>query len=300
MASQRDKESWTLLELLNWTTQYFEEQGIENPRLNAELLLSDVMGMERVMLYARFEQEPTESDRRRLRQMVKARASRCPLQYVLGHTEFYGRRFEVNDSVLVPRPETELLVDKCLEKLSEGSVGWVVDIGTGSGVVAMTLACERPQLRVAATDSSESALEVARENARRNGVEDRVEFYAGHLCDPLPKDVVDGEGGIRLVASNPPYIPGEKIDDLQPEVSRWEPREALDGGADGLDVIREILPAGADVLQPGGWLVLEVGEDQADAVRELIEGGEPLEADSVETVRDDVCERVLAARKERA
>jgi release factor glutamine methyltransferase len=240
-------------------------------------------------------------NRARLRQMVKARADRRPLQYILGHDEFYGRRFEVNESVLVPRQETELLVEKCLEKLPEecGDM-WAVDIGTGSGVIAVTLACERPDLRVAATDSSESALEVARQNARQNGVEERVAFFQGHLCEPLPEEIIGDESGVGLLATNPPYIPTDKIEELQPEVSRWEPREALDGGPDGVDVIRELLPAAAPVLRPGGWLVMELGEDQADAVRDLTGEIDSLEEGSVETVRDDVCERVLAVRKQPA
>lgn len=299
MASGDNKKQWTLLELVNWTTEYFEEKGIENARLNAELLLSHCLGMkERVMLYARFDRTVQPQDQKQFRKLVKARADRQPLQYVIGSSEFYGREFRVDESVLVPRPETELLVDKCLEKIpGEGGALVAADIGTGSGAIAVTLACEREELRVVATDSSSAALDIARANAAKHGVDGRVGFVEGHLCDPIPDRILEGDPGLGLVASNPPYVPGDQLDELQPEVSEWEPRQALDGGPDGLDVIRELVPSAAGLLRSGGWFVLEIGQGQSEAVREIIEGVDSLESGSLEAVHDDSCERILAVPK---
>jgi len=291
------EKRWTLLELLNWTAARFKRVGIDEARLNAELLLGKVTGLERIMLYARFDQEPTASQLDELRELVRRRASRHPLQYLLGRCEFYGRDFEVTPAVLVPRQETELVVDKCLEKIGgDGSGTLAADVGTGSGIIAVTLACERPGLRVAATDSSPDALALARCNAARHGVADRVEFACGDLCEALPAGMREG---LALIASNPPYVPSAQIAGLQPEVREHEPRAALDGGPDGLDVVRRLLPEAAEALGEGGWLVVELGEDQAPVVRRLIEDrGLGLAAESVETVRDGCgCERVLAVRR---
>ena len=296
MTTGRDSQdrSWTLLELLRWTTDYFQSVGIESPRLNAELLLAHVMDLERVMLYARFDRQATAEQRDRYRELVKRRAARWPLQYLLGSCEFYGRDFEVTPAVMVPRQETELVVDKCLEKLpADGSGGRAADVGVGSGVIAVTLACERPGLHVTATDTSADAAGVARRNAERHSVSDRITFAVGELCEGLP----EGEG-FRLVVSNPPYIPSARIGELQPEVRDYEPREALDGGADGLRVIRELIPQAAQALELGGWLVLELGESQAGQVRGLIAGNPLLDAGTVETQRDGGgWERVLAVRR---
>ncbi len=295
MVAGKTQKEWTLLELLNWTTEYFEDKGIDEARLNAEVLLSEVMGMERVMLYARFENTVPPEKRRKFRRMVSRRADREPLQYLLGSTEFYGREFEITPDVLVPRPETELLVERCLEKIPEDAEDFaLVDVGTGSGVIAITLACERSGVDVVAIDSSQDALEVAGSNARSLGVEDRVDLVRGDLCDPLEGSATE----VDLIASNPPYIPSSEIDDLQPEVSDWEPREALDGGEDGLDAIREIIHAAPDVLTPGGWIVLELGEGQAQPVRELVSDEDTLDDASIETVTDDNCVRVMAICKE--
>jgi release factor glutamine methyltransferase len=295
-ANKAEGKDWTLLELLNWTTAYFERAKIENPRLNAELLLSKVCGLERVMLYANFDQAVPAERRTEFRQLVKRRAERFPLQYLLGRAEFYGRAFEVACTVLVPRQETELVVDKCLEKLpGDGTGQTAADVGTGSGILAVTLACERPGLRVLATDVSEEALAVASRNAGLHGVQERVTCLAGNLCEPLPGG---GAGKLDLLVSNPPYIPTAVIETLQPEVRDHEPRCALDGGPDGLSVVRELIPRAADCLKPGGWLVLELGEGQAEDASGLIAGCIMLDAETVETLTDaGGCKRVIAARR---
>jgi len=295
-ADKTEGKNWTPLDLLNWTTAYFERAEIENPRLNAELLLSKVCGLERVMLYANFDQEVPAERRAEFRQLVKQRAERFPLQYLLGRAQFYGRAFEVSPAVLVPRQETELVVDKCLQKLpGDGSGLAAADVGAGSGILAVTLACERPGLCVLATDVSEEALAVASRNAELHGAQERVTFLAGDLCEPLRSG---GAGKLDLLVSNPPYIPTAVIETLQPEVRDHEPRCALDGGPDGISVVRELVPQAADCLKPGGWMVLEVGEGQAKDARGLMGGCIMLDADSVETLTDaGGCERVIAARR---
>lgn len=294
MGEQSEDKRWTLLELLNWTTTYFERAGIESARLNAELLLAEAAGLQRIMLYARFDQVMGPDRQQLFRDMVRRRAAREPLQHLLGRAEFYGRPFNVTPAVLIPRQETEFVVEKCLEKIPADGAGFrAADVGTGSGVIAVTLACERPQLLVAATDASAEALQVARKNAEKHGVADRVTFAQGHLCEPLQP----GTGPPGLIASNPPYIPSGQIERLQPEVRDHDPRLALDGGPDGLRVIAQLVPAAARALAPGGWLVLELGEGQAGAVRDMIAAAEAFDPGSVETVSDSgPCERVLAVR----
>jgi len=301
MAENRGRE-WTILELVNWTSDYLRSSGIEEPRLNAELLLASVLGKERIMLYAYFDQVVGRAERSRFREMVKQRASGCPLQYVLGRQEFFERNFRITRDVMVPRPETELVVEACLEKIKgEGSGQWAVDVGTGSGVIAVTLAAERPGLRVIATDRSERAVDVASENAKRHAVAQRVAFGCGELIEPARGILPAGRSTVELIASNPPYIPTEQIQELQPEVRDHEPRAALDGGLDGLNVVRAIISQASDFLSapPGpGWLVLELGEGQAEPAMEILRKDGRWDLGGVEFKRDAAgCDRVLSVRR---
>jgi len=297
MANTGDNKSWTVLELLNWTADYFRRLGLENPRLNAEILLGKVLGLERIMLYARFDQEVGERQREEFRELVRRRAAREPLQYLVGAWEFYGRRFELTPAVLIPRQETELVVEKCLEKAPDAPL-WAADIGTGSGAIAVTIAAERPALHVIATDLSEEALAVAARNAAAHSVSDRVHIARGELAEPVRALLPADRAGLDLLVSNPPYIPTARIEGLEPEVRDHEPRQALDGGPDGLDVLRRLIPAAADLLVPGGWLVLELGEEQAGPVRQLAGQTGALQMTSIETTTDACgCERVFCGRK---
>jgi len=288
--------------LLNWTTRYFKNAGIERPRLNAELLLGKVLGLERIMLYARFGEVVGEAERAQFRALVRKRAARFPLQYLLGRTEFYGRQFEVSPAVMIPRQETELVVEKCLQKLPGTGAGHLCcDIGTGSGVIAVTLAAERTELHVIATDSSAQALDVARRNAEAHGVAGRISFVRGNLAEPVLESLPAQERPLTLLVSNPPYVPTAEIESLEPEVRDYEPRTALDGGPDGLRVIRELVEQAARALHDGGWLVLELGEGQAEAVVKMIEKAGGLRPESVELEKDaSGCLRVLAAQKSAA
>ena len=296
VSDSTSQKSWAILDLLNWTTDYFAQAGIENPRLNAELLLGKVLQMERIMLYARFEQEVSEKARDGLRELVRRRKDRCPLQYLLGETEFYGRRFIVTPAVMVPRQETELVVGKCLEKLPPDQQDlWAADVGTGSGIIAITLAAERPALHVVATDTSDEALEVASRNAAQHGVSIRV--ARGELTHPLGALLPNGRSGYNVLVSNPPYIPTRTIEKLAPEVRDYEPRASLDGGPEGLDVIRKLVAQAPGVLCEGGWLIMELGDGQSANARRMLEETERFSPEHVEFERDGSgCERVVAAQ----
>lgn len=253
-------ECWTVLKLLQWTADYFREKGIESARLNAEQLLSATLEMDRVALYVNFERPLNAAELSRYREKVQRRAGREPIQYILAETEFWSLPFQVNPAVLIPRADTEVLVEEALKKMDGCSS--VLDIGTGSGAIAIALAHERPELQVTALDCSEGALEVARSNARRNGVEGRVACLVGDLKNLPP-------GPFDMIVSNPPYIPSRDWAQLMPEVRDHEPRLALDGGDDGLEAYRRIAVQSVRVLPPGGWLLVEIGVGQAADVTAL-------------------------------
>ena len=298
MATDTRNRSWTVLELLNWTVEHFRAAGVKNPRLNAELLLGRAMGLERIMLYARFDVEVKPEQRQLFREMVRRRAAREPLQYVLGEWEFCGRPFSVTPAVMVPRQETEVVVQCCLQAMTgDGSGLWAADVCTGSGVIAVTLAAERPGLHVIATDTSSEALDVARANAERHGVAGRVHFVQGDLAEPIGSQLPSGRAGVDLFVANPPYVPTGDIAGLEPEVRDHEPRQALDGGADGLHVIRRLVPEAARWINPGGRLVLEVGVGQARAVAGMIHDAGAFEK-AIETSSDPGgCKRAVCATK---
>ena len=259
-------ELWTVRRVLEWTGKDFGARGLDSPRLDAELLVADALGIDRVRLYMDLDRPLLPAELHQVRERIARRRAREPVAYILGRREFFGRAFEVGPSVLVPRPDTELLVERALELLDAPAAGPVLDLCTGSGAIAVTLACERPALRVDATDLSASALATARANAGAHGVADRVALLEGDLYAPV------AERRYALITANPPYIAEAVLATLQPEVSQHEPRLALAGGGDGLDVIRRIV-AGADArLAEGGVLLCEIGSDQAERARALAAG----------------------------
>lgn len=255
----------TILELIQKTALYFEKAGVPNPRLDIELLLAHALGLKRMDLYLQFERKLEETELEKLRSMVKRRAAREPLQYIVGMTEFCGLELAVSPTVLIPRPETEILVQTAVSKLGKETRGMMLDVGTGCGAIALSLVHECPQLRGVAADVSGEALALARRNAEKTGLESRVEFRQGNLFEALRKDE-----SFDLIVSNPPYIPTAEIPLLQAEV-RWEPGLALDGGADGLAVIRKLAAEAPPFLKAGGWLVFEIGVGQEGAVRRFLE-----------------------------
>jgi release factor glutamine methyltransferase len=253
-------ERWTVLKILQWTTSYFADKGIDSARLEAELLLSATLEMDRVGLYVNFERPHDVDELAAFRQWVQRRSQREPVQYILGETEFWSLPFSVSPAVLVPRADTEVLVEEALARIS--GEARVLDVGTGSGAIAVALAHEKSNTFVTALDCSEPALEIARGNAQNNGVADRVTCLAGDLA-ALPS------GPFEMIVSNPPYIPTRDWEQLMPEVRDHEPRLALDGGGDGLDAYRQLAVQAGSVLSPGGWLLVEVGIGQAADVETL-------------------------------
>lgn len=253
-----------LLEVLRGAETYLAGRGVENPRLNAEHLLAHALGLKRMELYLQFDRPLGEAERAPLRDTVKRRGAREPLQHILGTAEFHGRTFACDKRALIPRPETEQLVEIALGLAKGKPSPALLDIGTGSGVIALTLALEIPSAAVQATDISPDALALASENAGRHELAGRVEFRQADLLPP-------GETKFDLIVANLPYIPADEIASLSPEV-RHDPATALDGGADGLELIRRLVESAPDRLAPGGALLLEIGAGQADAVATLLSG----------------------------
>ena len=251
-------ETWTTLKLLAWTQEFFARKDVDAPRLTAEVLLAHALRCDRVRLYLDFDRPLGEPELAAFRDLVRRRSEGEPTAYLVARKEFYGRPFRVDARVLVPRPETETVLETALALLPEG--GRVLDLCTGSGVLGITLALER-RARVVATDLSPAALEVARENARALGAE--VTFLEGDAFEPL----APGET-FEVIVSNPPYVPTGELAGLQREVQR-EPRLALDGGADGLAVLRRIVAGAPARLVPGGALVAEAHESHRDVLPPL-------------------------------
>lgn len=253
---------------------HFEAREIHAPDLVAQVLLSHVLGVEAIMLFAEPDRPATDEELARLRSLVARAAEHEPVQYLVGEAQFLGRPFHVNSSVLVPRSATEAIIQSVLDRQRGGSAGGVVpciehvaDIGTGTGCLAVTLALHLPGSRVLATDISQEALVVARQNVERHGLEDRIEFAPGASCMPL-EAAMPGEG-FDLVVSNPPYISDACWETLDRNVREHEPASALRGGERGLDVIAEIIAGVGSVLAADGMFVLEFGDDQASGVLSL-------------------------------
>jgi release factor glutamine methyltransferase len=254
---------WTVRESLDWTVGYFERAGVESPRRSAEWLLSAATGLSRVELYAHFDRPLTNPERAAFRESIERRAKGEPLQYVTGEVAFRHLVLKVEPGVFIPRPETEVLVDEALRELPHGGVA--IDLCAGSGAVAISIAYERPDVSVVATELSEATAAVARANAERAGVADRVTVLTGDLFAPLPAEL---RAGADVVVANPPYVPSGDMASLPAEVSAFEPHVALDGGPDGLDVARRIIEGARGWLRPGCVLLMELDTDRVkDAVR---------------------------------
>jgi release factor glutamine methyltransferase len=254
---------WTIATVVKWATDDFRTRGIENPRLDAEVLFAHALGMTRTQLIVDAERPLSAAELARFRDLVKRRRAWEPVAYLTGTREFYGRTFRVDARVLVPRPDTETLVDVALERTRHVSMSMrALDLCTGSGCVALTLARERPTSFVVATDLSEGAAAVARDNAQRLGAYN-TSIRVGHLFDPV-KDM-----RFDIVTANPPYIPSTEIATLAPDVREHEPRLALEGGATGFEITSEIVQNAHNFLAAGGVLAVEVGAGQAAEVEAL-------------------------------
>lgn len=254
----------TVREIKARTEPFFAEKGIESPSLEIDLMLAHALGLKRLDLYLDLDRPLTEAQLKALRPLVKRRAAREPLQYILGAVEFGGLELMVDPRALIPRPETEELYDLLRHRLQEGPPSRILDLGTGSGALALALAQSFPEAQVTATDASTDALALARENATRNSLDERIRFLKGSWWDALPP----GES-YDLIVSNPPYLTESEMKTAEPEVAAHEPYSALAAGIDGLDDVR-ILLAGANAhLAEGGLLALETGIAQCDALHAL-------------------------------
>ncbi|PRX42043.1 release factor glutamine methyltransferase [Planifilum fimeticola] len=260
----------TVEEAYRWAFSFLQKRGCDQALFEAELLLRRLLGRDRTRLFAGMGDPFPEDRLPKLQEWLNRRANGEPIQYILREQEFYGRSFRVSPAVLIPRPETEILAENVMreaDRIGGDRPLSVCDVGTGSGALAVTLAAERPRWSVWATDISPAALEVARDNARRNGVEGRIRFVRGEWLNPLR------HRGVRVdvVVSNPPYIPSKEIAALQRQVRDFEPRLSLDGGEDGLDAYRRIIEQIPDVLRLPGLVAFEVGAGQSRRVAEMLE-----------------------------
>lgn len=253
---------WCIKTLLETAADYLVEKGIENARLNAEVLLAHQLQVKRISLYLNFDQPLTEKEVSGYRHFIKRRIKREPLQYITGTQEFWSLAFKVNPHVLIPRPETEILVDQALTLAGSfhNAPLHILDLGTGSGIISVSMAKEVPESLILATDVSREALEVARENAQEHGVLDRITFLRGDLFEPLMSE----KPVFHLIASNPPYVCTHEIQGLFPEIALHEPRLALDGGKDGMHLLKKIIRQAPQFLHPGGWLLLEMSPYQVE------------------------------------
>ncbi len=253
-------ESWTILRMILWSAEYLKNKGVETGRLDAEWLLAAALGVDRLQLYLKYDRPLSSEEREAFKPLLRRRAGREPLQYIIGRTGFRELELKTDPRVLIPRPETEVLVQEVLDWASAGAES-VWDMGTGAGAVALSLAAEGTWTRVVATDVSPEALSVAADNAERYDLGGHVEFREGSLFEPLE----EGER-FDVIVSNPPYIAEGEKGELQPEVRDWEPPEALFAGADGLDVIRQLVAGAPKHLLSGGLLALECGLGQAEGI----------------------------------
>lgn len=265
--------SWHIGDLLKVTTAYLKKKDIESPRLTAEVLLAHVLETNRVTLYLQFEKPLTENELSGYRSLVSRRIRREPLQYITGTQEFWSMEFHVDHRVLVPRPETELLVEQALAKAGErkpekDTAPRLLDLGTGSGILAVCMVKELSGWEVWATDISPDALDVARLNAEKHGVGDRIGFRRGDLFRPFEEEGIL----FHMIVSNPPYVGEEEYGSLAPEVREYEPRIALAAGEQGMDFITRILCDAPDFLVPAGWLLVEMAPGQTEEAVKIAEG----------------------------
>jgi release factor glutamine methyltransferase len=257
-------------ELINVTAEWFDSKGVDSSRVCAERLLGDCINLSRLELYLHSDRLISTEELNGFRDLVRRRGAGEPLQHLLGETEFYSKPFKVLPNVLIPRPETELLVEQCIKCLTfkDSSIlnPKMIELGVGSGIISVSVACEIPRLEVHSTDISEDAINLSTINTQLNGVSDKVNLYQGNLFEPLPSRLI---GKVDLLVSNPPYIESKEIANLQLEVAEYDPRLALDGGADGLDFYRRIASEADKWLTENGKVVLEIGSNQGEDVSKI-------------------------------
>jgi release factor glutamine methyltransferase len=262
-------DTWTIGRLLGWTTDFLKARGAETARLDAELLLAHARGCDRIELYTAYGEEASQKTRTVFRELVRRRADGAPVAYLLGRREFYSLSFHVSPDVLIPRPETELVVVELLDRAAQYGRGdeplRIADVGTGSGVLAICAAKHLPGCHVTAVEICSKALDVARKNAAEHGVADRIDFFTGDLLGDVPAPPT-----FDFIVSNPPYVSEAELETLAPEVRKHEPRLALVAGPNGTEIIARLIPQAAERLATGGWLIMEVSPMIEARVREMI------------------------------
>jgi release factor glutamine methyltransferase len=287
------EEPWTILKLLNWTTDYFEKNKVAEPRPSAEVLLAHLLSKDRLFLYLNYERPMEKEELSEFRTLVKRRLGGEPNQYITGMQEFWSLPFRVSPDVLIPRPETEVLLETVLEFLGspEREVR-ILDLGTGSGAIAVALARELGAIKIVATDWSMAAVKLAQENARLNQIDSRIHFVCADMFSAFSRS----SAKFTVVATNPPYVSHAEFSNLSPEIRDYEPRNALDGGPDGLAVIRLIIKEAPAVLSHKGGLIMEMGAEQAENVSKLARDSQLYE--SYRIIKDySGLDRVLVAVK---
>lgn len=261
---------WTIQRLLNWTTQYFTDKALDSPRLNAEMLLSHVLGMKRIDLYTQYDKNVSQQQLDNLHDLVKRAGRHEPIAYLIGKTEFYSLQIHVAPGCLIPRPETELLVQIAIEFLqTRSSPQLVCDLCTGTGCIALAIAKNLPEAGITATDISDAALKTAAKNIEQYKLNNRIKLLSGDLFEPLAS--MAENNGFDLIVCNPPYVSATEFKDLDKNVKDFEPHLALSAGDDGLDIYRRIIEKVDTFLKPDGALMLEIGYNQGQAVKELLE-----------------------------
>jgi len=260
-------QGWTIGRVLEWSMEYLHKKDSSSPRLEAQLLLAETLNRNKLYLFMNYDQPLDEGELADFKALLKRRAGGEPAAYILGRKSFWTLELKVGPGVLIPRPDTETLVEAALELLPKESVNQVLEPGVGSGAVALSLAVERPELKIMATDVSAEAIECARENAARLGMEDRLDLLQGDLFQPVLGRRFD------MILMNPPYVSDDEYDNLAGEVRRFEPVRALKAGPEGLDVIRPLVRLAPGHLLPGGWLLFEIGAGQGPQATALLETG---------------------------
>jgi release factor glutamine methyltransferase len=261
-------DEWTVRRIIDWTTAHLKKHGSDTPRLDTEILLAHARGCRRIELYTRFDDVLSERERSAMRDLVRRRAQSEPVAYLVGHREFFSLDFQVTPAVLIPRPDTETLVVELLDVAKPLSAPRILDVGTGSGCIAIAAAVNHPTARITATDANDAALAVARENAQKHHVVERIAFRSGDLFAPVEQDEP-----FDIVVSNPPYIAEHEKDTLQNDVRKYEPHEALFSGPSGLEVLFRLIDEAPRHLAAGGTLMLEISPEQSEAVAGRMDSG---------------------------